>query len=172
MIEAVWIAALLAAASIRGRWLLAVLVLAKGVSSWSLSLLSGQTFMIFGLPVLGEFIPTISDVVIGTVAIPLCLSRASFRGDVLAILFVVFPMIHWLYWSAWEVGLWFASEYKSGLGFAYSAMVAMVFPWRGLYVVVVAGAGLLRMALSGPSGVSEGTAERYGRAPAGSGERG
>lgn len=105
-----------------------------------------------GFLFISEAAPTVTDIIIGTVAIPVCLSYRSFRGDVLAILFAAFPLIHWLYWSGAEVGLWFASEYWTSMALAFSAMVAMIFPWERLHVVL-GRLARLRMALRGPSRV-------------------
>lgn len=167
MIEALWIAGLLAAASITERRSLAVLVLTKGVVSYALfSAFAGRMVAAFGFEFPGEALVSFTDILIGTVAIVICLSRKSFRGDSLAILFVVFMLLHWLYWSAWEVGLWFADEYYVGLAFAYSLMVALLVPWDRMDALVDF-ARRSWLALRGLGRVFETPTTKPRRAPAG-----
>ena len=118
MLEGAWILMLSFGLSVRETRPLAAVVALKGLASY------------LAFVFISESAPVTADLVTGAVGVVIAMRTKSMRGDLIAALFVIFPLIHGFYWSAWEVGVWYPKTYYWLLAGLYTLMAAAACPWE------------------------------------------
>lgn len=83
---------------------------------------------------IGEWAPVLTDIAVGTIAVPLAMRSKLKRSRAFASLFVLGVVAHGLYWSCRDAGLWFPDLYYWTLLSVYTLLVMVLCPWEKLHV--------------------------------------